>query len=59
MLDGTLLCFSRPMVAKASARRHSSVDTVVHAGQEFPAIRGKQRDHFRDVFGFAYTAKWH
>src|SRR5258708_39027519 len=37
----------------SSARRHSTIDTVIHAGQELPAIRYEQRDDLSDVLGGA------
>jgi hypothetical protein len=39
--------------AHSSARRHSTIDTVIHAGQELPAIRHEQRDDLSDILGGA------
>jgi len=39
--------------AHSSARRHSTIDTVIRAGQELPAIRHEQRDDLSDVLGGA------
>jgi hypothetical protein len=34
--------------AHSSARRHSTIDTVIRAGRELPAIRHEQRDDLSD-----------
>jgi hypothetical protein len=39
--------------AHSSARRHSTIDTVIRAGHELPAIRHEQRDGLGDVLGGA------
>ena len=44
---------SRLAAAHFSARRHSTIDTVIRAGQELPAIRHEQRDDLSDVLGGA------
>jgi len=41
--------------ARSSARRHSTIDAVIRAGYELPAIRCEERDDLRDFLSFAVS----
>jgi hypothetical protein len=43
----------QPDEGQSSARRHSAIDPVIHAGQPLPTIRREQRDDLRDIVGGA------